>query len=280
MKTLLILVSLIAAALVAGTIIHFNRKNARPAPAAQSEAAPGKSFTHVARLEVPLEELAESALHGANQPAGVVAAIDNSSEAAAGTDTVGPPPPTGLSRTIDTLVSPLASFQQKQAAWRQLQAARQLDQVIDALKQGATENPASAAYPAALGQAQLYKAGAVAQDGGALNELGILGMQADQNFDAALKLDPANWEAQFFKAAAMHHWPLELNMGDQVIQRLSSLIDQQETMLPQPQFGQTYVVLGDQYQKMGQPEHAAATWLMGARKFPGHLELQQKVRAK
>jgi hypothetical protein len=114
----------------------------------------GTTFAHVARLGVPVEELAESALHGANQPAGVVAVIDDSSEAAAGTDTVAAPPPTAFSRAID----------------------------------------------------------------------------------------------------------------------------QQETMPPQPQFGQTYVVLGDQYQKMGRPEHAAATWLMGAQRFPGHLEIQQRIR--
>jgi tetratricopeptide (TPR) repeat protein len=107
--------------------------------------------------------------------------------------------------------------------------------------------------------------------------MGILGMQADQNFDAALNLDPANWEAQFFKAAAMSHWPLELNKGEEVIQRLSSLIDHQDTLLPQPQFAQSYVVLGDQYLKMGQPDHAAATWQIGARKFPGHSELQRKI---
>ena len=107
--------------------------------------------------------------------------------------------------------------------------------------------------------------------------MGILGMQADQNFDAALKLDPANWEAQFFKAAAMSHWPLELNKGEEVIQRLSHLIDQQEAMSPRPQFAQTYVLLGDQYQKMGKPDYAAATWQLGAAKFPGDSTLQQKI---
>jgi hypothetical protein len=70
---------------------------------------------------------------------------------------------------------------------------------------------------------------------------------------------------------------LELNKGAEVIQRLSSLVDQQDALLPQPQFAQTYVLLGDQYQKMGQHDHAAATWLIGARKFPGNPELQRKI---
>jgi len=185
---------------------------------------------------------------------------------------------TPFSRSIDTLVSPQASFQEKYEAWKQLQDAGQLDQAIEALKQGAVENPTSAAHPAALGQAQLYKAGVVSQNGGTISEMGILGMQADQNFDAALELDPANWEAQFFKAAAMSHWPLELNKGDEVIQRLSSLIDQQDSMISQPVFAQTYVTLGEQYQRMGQPDYAIATWRIGAQKYPGNPQLQQKLR--
>jgi hypothetical protein len=41
-----------------------------------------------------------------------------------------------------------------------------------------------------------------------------------------------------------------------VIQQLSSLIDQQEKITPQPQFAQTYVLLGDEYQALGQPAKA------------------------
>jgi tetratricopeptide (TPR) repeat protein len=110
--------------------------------------------------------------------------------------------------------------------------------------------------------------------------MGMLGMQADQNFDAALELDPANWEAQFFKAAAMSYWPLELNKGEEVVQRFARLIDQQEALLPEPQFAQTYVLLGDQYQKMGQPDYAVATWQIGAQRYPGDTTLQQKLRAR
>ncbi len=181
---------------------------------------------------------------------------------------------------MDTLISSQASFHQKQATWKQLRDAGQLDQAIEALKQGVADHPDSATHPAALGQAQLQKAGVVAQSGGAISEMGILGMQADQSFDAALKLDPANWEAQFFKAAAMSHWPLELNKGEEVIKRMSNLIDQQERMSPQPEFAQTYVLLGEQYQKMGKSDYAAATWQIGAEKFPANPALRQKNKGK
>jgi len=99
-----------------------------------------------------------------------------------------------------------------------------LDQALATLKQGATNNPASAEYRTALGEAYVYKLQTIRD----FQEVSILALQADQSFNAALGLDPANWEAQFFKAAALSRWPPEMNKGPEVIQQLSNLIDQQE----------------------------------------------------
>jgi hypothetical protein len=104
----------------------------------------------------------------------------------------------------------------------------------------------------------------------------MLGLQINQSFDAALKLDPQNWEAQYSKADSLSHWPAELNTGPEVVQQLSKLIDQQETMTPQPQFVNSYVVLGDEYQKLGQSDKAAATWQLGLQKFPNNSTLQNR----
>src|SRR5439155_495066 len=54
---------------------------------------------------------------------------------------------TAFRQAIDILVSPQTSFQQRQAAWKQLRDAGELDQALATLKQGATSNPASAEYP-------------------------------------------------------------------------------------------------------------------------------------
>ncbi len=176
----------------------------------------------------------------------------------------------------DTLVSAKATLQEKQAAWKQLREAGQLDQAIEALKQGAAQNPNSPEWQAELGQGELQKAGVLSKSGASVNEQGIMGMQADQSFDAALKIDPANWEAQFYKAVAMAHWPAELNKGGEVVQMLSRLIDQQEAQTPQPQFAQTYTVLGEQYARMGQPDYAQKTWQLGLQKFPSDPTLLKK----
>jgi tetratricopeptide (TPR) repeat protein len=182
-------------------------------------------------------------------------------------------PPTAFRQAIDILVSPQTSFQQRQAAWKQLRDAGELDQALASLKQGVANNPTSAEYPTALGEAYVYKLQTIRD----FHEVSILALQADQSFNTALGLDPANWEAQFFKAAALSRWPAEMNKGPEVIQQFSNLIDQQEAMPPQPQFAQTYVLLGDQYKKTGQRDYAVQTWRLGLAKFPGDSTLQGRI---
>jgi cytochrome c-type biogenesis protein CcmH/NrfG len=176
-------------------------------------------------------------------------------------------------QAVDALVSPQTSLAAKRALLRQLHDSGELDQVIADLKQRAANNPNAAEFPTALGEAYLNKF--PVDD---YNEASILGMEADQSFNTALKLDPANWEAQYFKADAMSYWPVSLNKGPEVIERLSGLIDQQEAAsIQQPQFAQTYVLLGDQYLKAGKPDYAQQTWRLGAAKFPGNGALQMKL---
>ncbi len=176
-------------------------------------------------------------------------------------------------QAVSKLVSAQASFEQKQAAWKQLRESGKLDQAIADLEQQAAGNPNSAEYPAALGQACLQKAGTLTD----IREQGILGLKADQSFDAALNLDPSNWEAGFWKAAAMSYWPPQLGKGKEVIERFVSLVNLQETQATQPQFAQTYVLLGEQYQKQGYPEYARQTWQRGATLFPNDSTLAQKL---
>ena len=44
-----------------------------------------------------------------------------------------------------------------------------------------------------------------------------------------------------------------------------------------PAFVQPYIVLGNEYQKIGQPDKAAATWQIGLTKFPNDPALQKKI---
>jgi Flp pilus assembly protein TadD len=178
-----------------------------------------------------------------------------------------------FSQPLQTLVSPQASFAQKQAAWKQLRDTGQLDQTIAQLKQAVKDDPSAAAYSTVLGEGYIQKLVAT-QD---IRERSMLAMEADQTFDEALKLDPNDWDARFWKASALSRWPAELNMSQAVMENLSTLIDQQETRPPQPEYAQTYVLLGEQYLKAGYPDEAQQMWRRGAALFPNNEALQNKL---
>jgi len=178
-----------------------------------------------------------------------------------------------LNRMVDVLVSTQASYQLKRDAWKQLREAGKLDQAIAELEQRAANDPRTAEYPAALGQAYLQKCGMIKD----VREQGILAMQADKMFDTALSLDPSNWESRFTKAVGMSYWPPMLNKGEEVIQHFQTLIQQQEAQTPQPQFAETYAWLGEQYQKAGRSDDARGVWQRGAALFPADEKLRNKL---
>jgi hypothetical protein len=178
-----------------------------------------------------------------------------------------------FSQPLQTLVSPQASYAQKQAVWKQLKDTHQLDEAITELGQAAKADPSSAEYPAALGQAYIQKL-MTTED---IRDRAILAMKADQSFDQALNLDPSNWEARFWKASTLSHWPAEMNKSGEVIDNLVTLTEQQEAQPPQPQFAQTYVLLGEQYQRAGYADYAKQTWQRGAGLFPDNNTLREKL---
>jgi tetratricopeptide (TPR) repeat protein len=182
-----------------------------------------------------------------------------------------------VANAIDRLTSPQTSFSERRALLDQLRKAGELDEAIAGLKELAADNPGDASIPTALAETELAKIRSVREAGGDPSDIPILALQADQNFNQALKIDPSNWEAQFMKAASLAYWPPALNKGPEVIQRLSSLVAQQETMPVQPEFAQTYLLLGQQYQAAGQTDKAIQTWQQGAAKFPLNTTLQKNL---
>jgi tetratricopeptide (TPR) repeat protein len=178
-----------------------------------------------------------------------------------------------LDQAVETLVSAQASFEQKQAVWKRLKETGKLDQAITELEQRATNDPRTAENTVALGVAFLKKAGLVED----AREKATLAMKADQTLEAALNLDPSNWEARYTKAVGMSYWPSELNKGQEVIEQFQILIQQQEVQPAKPEFGRSYLWLGDQYQKGGQAEYAAQVWQRGAALFPENEELKGRL---
>jgi tetratricopeptide (TPR) repeat protein len=258
----------ICVAAIAGTIIYFNRQKPMPPPVPVVEASlPSAEPATPEKIVAPKPDPRRIVSDTAGEPKPAAASSPVASDLQA--DGVA----TALSQAVDILISPQASFQTRRELWQKLKEAGQLDQVIAELKRRAANNPNDPAIPTALGVGLMNKF--PVQD---FNEAALLGLQIDQNFNTALKLDPANWEAQYEKAGSMSYWPdVAGDKKPEIIQRLSSLIDQQETMPPQPQFAKTYILLGDQYKKAGQADLAQATWQLGAQKFPNNSTLQKKI---
>jgi tetratricopeptide (TPR) repeat protein len=200
-------------------------------------------------------------------------------EIAASNQAGGPPPASAaeiaFTAAFDTLVSPASTYAEKQWAWKQLQESGRLADAAAELERLKAADPQNAAYPAALGQAYLKLCAATTD----VRQQGIWALTADTDFDAALNLDPSNWDARYTKAVAMSYWPANLNKGDEVIQQFTTLVGQQEQEAPQPQFAQTYEWLGNQYQKAGQLAAAQQVWGRGASLYPEYQPLQNLLTA-
>ena len=271
MRTNKILLSAVVLIAAAGVIFWAASQHTSPAPTpAGAASVVSLPATSVQKPSEPAPAAAPAvAAHDSENSAPlatVAAAPVPAAEARSAADEV-------FDQSLDLLVSPQASLQQKQAVWNQLRNSGQLGRAIAALEERQQADPTSAEIPTQLGMAYLLNISATSD----VREQGIGGMKADMSFDAALKLDPTNWEAQFFKASALTHWPDSMNTGPQVIQRFTTLIQQQEAQPPRPEFVQSYVLLGDQYQKSGQPDAARQAWGRGLSLFPTSQTLSQRL---
>ncbi len=269
MKSSIIALVILGAVIVGGAIIYLNHQKAPSAPAAESstvQTVDKASSEKTIVAEQQPSPVSEKVDKPAQMP--VASAVANEAKSDSSTNAV--------AKLVDALLTAKTAAE-KHDLFQQLLKSGQMDQAIAELKQRAADDPNNPEIPTTIGEALLNKVRAVKEVGGDVNDMGIMAMQADQSFNAALKIDPQNWEANFMKAASMYYWPAEPARDNDVVQRLSGLIDQQETMSSQPQFAQTYLVLGNQYQKMGQPDKALATWQLGLTKFPGNPALQGKI---
>ena len=270
MKSLTLAFVILGSMVIGGSVVYLCQKKTAPIPVAETTSKE-VAQTPPEKTASPADAPVASTIENTNTAAPLVVAVptpDVSAVAAA---------KSAMGKTIDALLDRKITADQKRALIQQLVKSGQVDQAIAELKQRGTDNPNDAEIPTTIGELQLNQLRALHDAGADPNDIGILAMQADQSFNAALKIDPQNWEAQFVKAASMTYWPADPTRDAGVVQQLSSLIDQQETMPSQAAFAQTYLMLGNEYQKIGQPDKAVATWQLGLAKFPNDPTLQQKL---
>ncbi|HTR42332.1 MAG TPA: hypothetical protein VMH87_12015 [Pseudomonadales bacterium] len=274
MKTFVKIILITCIVIIAGAIGYMNWQKGRTAhaPMAAQPQPQTVAETPAENVAVPQPQNQPAPSQDVSAPAQVAAPAPPVSEIASN-DSVSP-----AKKMASALLS-AKSAKEKQALFDELRKdPQQLDAVISELKQEATQNPNNPEIPTTIGEAQLNEIRAMKENGNNdVDQIGILAMQADQEFSAALQIDPKNWEAQFVKDSSMYYWPADPQRDGQVVQSLTSLIDQQEKMPSNPNFAQTYVMLGNEYQKIGQPDKAMATWQLGAQEFPSDSTLQKKI---
>lgn len=111
-------------------------------------------------------------------------------------------------------------------------------------------------------------------------EQGVLGTLADKQYDKALKIDNEHWGARFSKAMSLSNWPAMLGKQPEAMKHFNILIEQQERKQPQPQFTQSYVVLGNLYSQQGKMEEARKVWQRGLKRFPNDKTLRARLELK
>jgi tetratricopeptide (TPR) repeat protein len=275
MKTFTITLLVVCGVVILGAVVYLDLPKAKPASAATpptqvAEQSPPASIPRQAAIPVstPTQAVSQTA-SAPEQTATATGSATNEAVGDSSTNTIHK-----LARALLTA----KSAEEKRALFDQLRKDNELEAVIADLKQQATDNPNNPEIPTTLGEAELNQIRALSESGTAsTDQMGILAMQADQAFDAALKIDPNNWEAQYVKSASMYYWPSSQQTDNQEVQQLTHLIDQQESMPSNPEFAQTYLLLGNEYQKLGQQDKALATWQLGAQEFPNNSDLQKKV---
>ncbi|HXB60159.1 MAG TPA: hypothetical protein VNU95_11365 [Candidatus Acidoferrales bacterium] len=272
MKTFITTLLVVCVAIIAGAIVYLDHQKGPSAPKPVAEAPVSQPAQPAAPESVPAPLPQQPAVAQQTNTSAPVAVSSPSAPPTTPADSTSP-----AHKKAKALLS-AKSAAEKQAILDELRKDGGSEAVIADLKQMATANPTDPEIPTTIGEAEINEIRAIKESGSSdTDQIGILAMQADQEFNTALQIDPQNWEAQFVKYSMMYYWPANPQTDNQVVQNLSNLIDEQGNMPANPSFAQTYVMLGNEYQKIGQSDKAMATWQLGAQQYPSDSALQKKL---
>lgn len=162
----------------------------------------------------------------------------------------------------------------REKIWSKVKEQGLIEQVVAAFEKRAGETPNNPDVQFELGYAYIQKLQTI-NDG---MEKGNWAVKADSCFDTALKLDEKHWGARFSKAISLSFWPPVFGKQNEAIHHFETLVTQQETLPPQPEFIETYLYLGNMYQQQGNMEKAREAWQKGLSVFPSNEELQKQIQ--
>ncbi len=225
----------------------------RAAPAQPAEVSRGPALEDLVRQAVAIYMEEQAAESGAVEA--VAAAFS---------------PEDSLGRLLD----PRLGHEERDAIWKAAQEAGEFEQLIAELQARAAAEPRNAQLQFELGYGYLQPI----MNGTAPGpKAGEWATKADGAFDAALAIDPANWDARFSKAVSYTFWPPIFGKQKAAIAQFETLVQQQGRMAPRPGFAQTYLFLGNLYEQTGQGDKAKETWNLGLAAFPNDPDLRKRL---
>lgn len=95
--------------------------------------------------------------------------------------------------------------------------------------------------------------------------------------EAALKIDPEHWDAQYMKGMNLSQWPAFMGRQPEAIRTFEKLIEQQERGMADPKFTQTYYQLGNTYRAAGNLDKARKVFARGLELFPEDRQLKEQI---
>lgn len=162
---------------------------------------------------------------------------------------------------------------ERELLWKEIRDAGRMDEVLAYLEEAVAAAPGDHDLAVALGVAYLEKI----QDVGQGPLAGVYATKADQTFDAVLEADPRNWDARFTKAIALTFWPPVFGKQGEAVKNFEILAEQQRSMSYDSGHGETWMLLGNMYQQMGQADKATDAWIEGYELYPDHGGLEGKI---
>jgi tetratricopeptide (TPR) repeat protein len=108
-------------------------------------------------------------------------------------------------------------------------------------------------------------------------ERGAWSQKSINSCEAALKINPEHWSAQFIKGMNLSQWPAFLGKQPEAIRTFEKLIEQQERTAPDPKFAQTYFQLGTTYRAAGNTEKARAVFARGLELYPENKQIKDQI---
>jgi tetratricopeptide (TPR) repeat protein len=162
---------------------------------------------------------------------------------------------------------------QRQQLFEELRQSGRMDEYVAEIERLAAEDPTNPELQVALGNAYLQRLFG-ANPG---PEQGTWAFKSDAAFGRALELDPENWEARFLKAVSLSNWPAFLGKGREAMDHFETLVEQQESLAPRPEFAQTYLFYGNVLAANGDPGEALAVWRRGLSLFPDSGALRDAI---